>query len=379
MIKYVKNENHTVTLTMSEDMFEENYCFCADCGKVVFINDATRLDGEYYCDDCLTTCDVCGCVIRTADAYHTDDSSGDICHDCYLNDCWQCDDCRSRFRYEDSLFEVDGRWYCSDCYENHRPIINSYHTMKNSGNITFYGDEKQEGVLFIGVELEVDSKQSFDRDEVALELQSYFGDFIEYENDGSLYHGIELISHPATLDYHLDMMPTYREAFQFLLKNGITSHDVGTCGLHHHISRKYFGDKEDSSIAKILYLSEKFRGELMKFSRRTEDQAADWCRSRKQNYRTEAGWIKKAVKESKQNPEYQSRYLAINLTNKHTIELRLFRGTLNADTFEATLRFTARLAKLCRDTRAIDLAKMSFLDILGDDPVILKYWNRVKY
>jgi hypothetical protein len=251
--------------------------------------------------------------------------------------------------------------------------------MKNSGDLIFYGAEEQEGVLFIGCELEVDSRHSFDREEIASQLKEHFGDFVEYESDGSLYHGIELITHPATLDYHLELMPTYREAFQFLLENGITSHDVGTCGLHHHISRKFFGDKEDSSIAKILYISEKFRRQLMKFSRRTEDQAADWCRSRKQNYHTEAGWIKKAVKESKQNPEYQSRYFAINICNKHTIELRLYRGTLNADTFEATLRFTARLAKLCRDTRAVDLAKMSFLDILGDDPVILKYWNRVKY
>ena len=155
------------------------------------------------------------------------------------------------------------------------------------------------------------------------------------------------------------------------------SHDVGTCGLHCHLDRLFFGKKEDSSIAKMLYLFEKFRPELMRFSRRTEEQISSWCRSRKQNYDGTAGWIKKALIDSKYSYNYQNRYYSINLTNSETIEIRLWRGTLKPETFEATLKFTARLAEFCKHTRSVDLAKMTFDDLLGDDPVIRSYWNRV--
>ena len=157
------------------------------------------------------------------------------------------------------------------------------------------------------------------------------------------------------------------------------SHDAGTCGLHIHLDRKFFGNKEDSSIAKLLYLFEKFRPEIMTFSRRTEDQASSWARSRKQNYGGEAGWIKKAVLDSKGYLSYQNRYYSVNLSNADTIELRIFRGTLNVQTFEATLRFATFLAKLCKNTPAVRLAKMTFEDILlsSSDEVILSYWNRI--
>ena len=62
---------------------------------------------------------------------------------------------------------------------------------------------------------------------------------------------------------------------------------------------------------------------------------------------------------------------------ENSIEIRLWRGTLKAETFEATLRFTARLAQLCKHTSAVELSKMSFDEILGDDPTIHSYWNRI--
>ena len=67
----------------------------------------------------------------------------------------------------------------------------------------------------------------------------------------------------------------------------------------------------------------------------------------------------------------------MNLTNTNTIEIRLWRGTLNPETFEATLRFTARLAELCKHTSAVELAKMNFEDLLRNDDVILSYWSRI--
>ena len=65
-----------------------------------------------------------------------------------------------------------------------------------------------------------------------------------------------------------------------------------------------------------------------------------------------------------------------SLTNSETVEIRLWKGTLNPETFEATLRFTAKLAEMCKNTTAVELSKMTFDDLLGNNPVIRSYWER---
>ena len=376
-INYVKNEDLTVTLTMSEEMFSEYFCFCKDCGELLFIRDAVRIEGEYFCSECTTSCDICGRYLRRRDAYQAVDSDYDYCEHCYNNETYRCADCGSRFRYEDDLREVEGCWYCDDCYENHRPIISDYHTMKEYSNIVFYGNADRREELHIGCEIETDSDHRVNRERIAGGVKDILGDFVNIENDGSLNYGFEIITHPATLNYHLSMMPKYQDAFEYLIDNDMRGHDISTTGMHYHIDRRYFGSKEDSSIAKLMYLMEKFNREFKTFARRTDAQCADWCRSRKQTYNGKAGWIKQAVMESKEYTSYQQRYYNINLTNANTIEIRLWKSTHNPQTFEATLKFTARLAQLCRDTRAVDLAKFTFEDLLGDDPKIRAYWKRI--
>ena len=127
----------------------------------------------------------------------------------------------------------------------------------------------------------------------------------------------------------------------------------------------------------MLYIFEKYRPELMLFSRRTKQESESWARSRKSEISNKA-WIKKAVKDSKGYQEHSARYYAVNLTNSETVEIRLWKGTLNPETFEATLRFTARLAEICKNTTAAELSKMSFVDLLGSNEVIRSYWERAK-
>ena len=364
-INYVNNEEINVNVT------------CADCGTTISIDAATCIDGDYYCRDCLCECDLCGCVIPRNDAYSTEDSGYDYCRDCFEHEMYVCCECGGHYRYEDEDREIDGRYYCDRCYEDFGPMIRDYHEFKNNGNIIFHGDENRRDALYMGFELEIDSDHHVDRERIARGLQERFGDFMHYENDGSLNFGFECITQPASLNYHLSLMPKYKEAFKYLIENEMMGHDAKTAGFHIHIDRKFFGTKEDSSIAKMLFVFEKFRPELMKFSRRTEAQCADWCRSRKGTYNTESGWIKKAVMESKGFMSYGSRYYSVNLTNSNTLEIRLWRSSLNIETFEATLRFTERIANICKHVRAIDLAKMTFNDLLGNDEVVLNYWHRI--
>ena len=66
-----------------------------------------------------------------------------------------------------------------------------------------------------------------------------------------------------------------------------------------------------------------------------------------------------------------------NLCNSDTIEIRIFRSTLNIETFEAILRFVARLAFVAKNIRAVELASMSFEELMGDDEHVLAYWKRI--
>lgn len=380
-INYVKNENQAVTVNMNEEIFNEYFCICADCGELILIKDAALIDDKWYCKNCVCICNVCGRYIRNDDLYQVADSSYLYCSECIESNTYLCV-CGQRFRYDDSVHEIDGVYYCDDCWEEHIFHIGSYHDFKDYGTIKFYGNADRREELHIGWELEVDSDQRVERERIAGGVKDILGDFVTMENDSSLTHGFEIISQPATLNYHLSMMPKYAETFEYLTDNDMQSHDAGSCGYHCHADAVYLGTgfKLDAAISKLLYITEKFRPELLKFARRTQEQADDWCRSRKERYTTEPGWIKKAVYENRGYTSYQSRYYGLNLTNLDTtgtIEFRYFRGSLVPETIEASLKLVARLMEISKTVRAVDLAKYSFDQILGIDPIVRSYWNRI--
>lgn len=97
--------------------------------------------------------------------------------------------------------------------------------------------------------------------------------------DGSLESGIEIVSHPMSLDYHCNEMPL-AQVLEEARSLRYRSHGAGTCGLHVHVSRRAFGDVEaqqEACIARILYFFEKHWEELLKFSRRSLRQLERWA------------------------------------------------------------------------------------------------------
>ena len=96
---------------------------------------------------------------------------------------------------------------------------------------------------------------------------------------GSLDDGLELVTYPMTLDYHMRYMP-WDDVLSKARSLGYKSHQTSTCGLHVHIPREAFGDthiEQECAIARLLYFVEKFWTELLRFSRRTESQLNRWA------------------------------------------------------------------------------------------------------
>ena len=130
-----------------------------------------------------------------------------------------------------------------------------------------------------------------------------------------------------------------------------TSHDNGNCGLHVHIGRAFFNAtgisrasyKAGYIMDSIICNCEPF---IVRFTRRRYSQLSRWAQTVNMH----------ACKENKsfdaKMREYRiakdTRYQAVNLENYATIELRLFRGTLNRETYYATLQLVTGLAYLTR-------------------------------
>ena len=205
----------------------------------------------------------------------------------------------------------------------------------------YYKPEPQffgEGNRFFGVELEIDGAgESNSNAAKIVDAANGPNDHIYCKHDGSLEEGFEIVTHPMTLSYHLNNMP-WPAILAKAKALGYGSHQCGTCGLHVHVNRTAFGTtqaEQEEVIARILYFFEKHWEELLKFSRRTRRQLQQWA---------DRYGLKEHPKEildhAKGNCE---RYTCVNLTNYHTIEFRMFRGTLKLNTLLATLQLIDRI------------------------------------
>ena len=63
------------------------------------------------------------------------------------------------------------------------------------------------------------------------------------------------------------------------------------------------------------------------------------------------------------NQKSAGRYHAVNLSNKNTVEIRLFRGTLRYKTFIATLQFTATLVRYAKQVTLTDIWRTTWNDV----------------
>lgn len=306
---------------------------CESCGQAFSLDQLTAFDDSLLCPDCLDTatvsCAHCGTRLWSDD--NAGDSDTPLCQSCYDRFYFTCANCGRVIHQDDANFIGEDDAYCASCFQQfHRShgIMDYYYKPAP----IFYG----KGPRFFGVELEIDEggEESINADEL-LDIANQHSELIYCKHDGSLKDGFEIVTHPMTLDYHQNEMP-WGSLLQRAASLGYRSHQAGTCGLHVHVNRDSFGKTEaqqDSCIARILYLFERYWDELLKFSRRTPGQLAQWAA--RYGYKEQPREILDHAKKGYHN----GRYSCVNLQNRDTIEFRIFRGTLKQNTLIATLQF----------------------------------------
>lgn len=369
---------------------------CADCGAVIDCEGYINADGDAICENCAEnyySCDYCDEITHRDDLVPIDGGREYVCESCADLYCYQCDDCGeyvSRFNlwsernliiccrcadnycvcedcgdviHCDDIHTVDGDIYCDNCAPLHRDVIWEYNYKPAP---IFYGELSDVVKGHYGVELEIDDGD--DKREAAVHIQDAGGDCIYLKHDGSLSRdGFEIVTHPATLEHHMQSFP-WRNICRTALDYNYRSHDTDTCGLHIHASRSLFGadrTTQDLNIAKIILLIDFWWEQfIVPFSRRNYNQLNDWAK-KPNAFITAFDSESAAIRKAKETSEYD-RYKAVNLKNPHTVEFRFFRGTLRRETILASIQFIDTLINYVSGVKLADLWDKTWKDVFGD-------------
>lgn len=350
-----------------ESCLDDGYFCCEDCGTwypeddAVEVNRGTRASG-YVCEDCAERnyrrCDDCGNYfdddhIAFSDAYH------DVCVNC--SDDWcTCSCCGEVMRVEDAVYDGNsGEYYCSDCAPTSHLHDYGYKPCPVFG--TTDGDDGLSDcyygtALTFGVELECDGGDSVDD---AVNDIERITDRCYCKHDGSLTDGFEIVTHPGTLAWHKERFP-WSEVCEASLTNGFRSHDTDTCGLHVHVGREQLGGRPVETAAKMSLIMYRLKSWFVRFSRRKgETRWAEYVRPESPLGEDKLTFLRKYYDQLRCD-----RYRAVNVRNGGTVEIRIFRGTLNPDTVLACLELVSNLALYAVDHELEDCLAVTWDELV---------------
>ena len=330
---------------------------CAVCSTGVHPDNAYQvsLSNDTVCDDCMRMCTRCEDIGTENDEYSYVDGDRwcQSCTESYANWCDSCEEWS-----EDSTYYIHDRgssWcqrcteysasYCEDCDEYNESGCDSctssrvIHDYSYRPDPIFHSTDKNER-LFFGIEVEMESRSRYtDSSEYAYQLEDM--ELAYLKHDGSLNCGFELVTHPMSHDYYKNQASDLFRVIEGLRTDyRVKSWDTQTCGLHIHISRTGFnGGAHMHRFLNLVYsnqplyeaLAGRSSAQWAKFSdvyvnADTIDENGNWNRG---SYRSFTQKI--------DNGRHSDRYSAVNTQNRETLEMRIFRGSVNGNTIKAQL------------------------------------------
>lgn len=298
-----------------------------------------------YCSDCVTRCSrrSCSNYAHPGDSYcptHLDELR--VCSQCdelerrdtmtICQERWVCEDCRDRYytsceqcgEYEFDRNIRDGA--CRACRESDDYLpssgIHSYTYKPRPMFFARMGDSSP----FFGLEIEVEAIHDDSSPERGAELaRRHCSDLIYCKSDRSLDNGVELVTHPMSLEY-LQQCTNLEELLESLGAEGFRAWKTTTCGLHVHVSRAAF--LSSSHAFRFALFHYRNVEEVARFSGRTTRALNDYARLT-HHQGDGHDWPRLTQKIRHQGNISVERYTAVNLANSSTLEVRIFRGTLS--------------------------------------------------
>lgn len=347
---------------------EEATIECAVCLTDTNVDDAvTTVDDEQVCMDCCRVCERCDDTHSINDDFEMVDDSM-WCDNCASIAANYCDGCDIRTTMHTARLQdrreywcescLDRAYYCEGCDgyyadgcdngcdddEDEPRVIHDYSYRPDA---IFHSTNKDER-LYFGIEIEVEARGNLgDAANYAHRLEGM--ELAYLKHDGSLQCGFEVVTHPMSHDFYKNQAQDFWTVIEGLRTDyKVKSWDTKTCGLHIHVSRTGFTN--GSHMHRFLNLVYSNQELYEALAGRSSDQWAkfsdiirtDYARDIEGN-RIVDEYNSYSIKTTrsfmrKLNSDYGSdRYSAVNTLNRETLEMRIFRGTVNSNTIKAHL------------------------------------------
>lgn len=343
---------------------------CEDCGQLVRARNAIKVGRNHiYCSDCVNKhakkCYICGTWYMKQSSLTTynlieNSEPVNVCNHCKarfemsLGTCADCGGLTRNYR------RIRGQLYCYNCYERHDVpnLIASYHCGHMDITKQFATTETPaEDLLCVGpeIEFETTSEPRFAVYDVN-EILNKDTQLAKFEHDGSLHNGAEIILQPCTPNWHYENAEKMQNVFKALQDNNCSykSGTRDTCGLHIHINRSFFKDYDYEN--RFCYLFQRLKDKIRVLSQRKEYSYCAFATG-------STSWDN--IFSQKQH-QMQGHGSAINCSNRNTIEVRIFRGTTDYNTFMAYIEFVRNFATLVRDNTDIaQIERTTFEDVIN--------------
>lgn len=360
------------------------YIKCAHCGEIRLSHNSKRMPGspeKRICQACYTTyyrkCSVCQNIKPKGVFQEFPMNKNDRGEVTYFS---LCDECSIKMKKCDlcgmkvpiGILQVFGpNSVCPACSE----IFTSVHRHAYSPLRMNFQKSKLEGkvtdkTLYFGFELEIESNGSWvsSREAMADILKHQAGvDRVYVVADGSLSHGVEMVSHPFTWAKWKEDQDHWASVLRFAKNKGWESDFGGvpgrTVGMHIHTSKAAWGTFQLYKMMSFMY-NPRHRSLLTLVGQREPNQ---YCRFSSED----RDYMKQLAKE-KRNME-STHYNVVNLNDKRsytmsgggaTVEFRLFSGTLEPLHFFKNIEFVYAIYCFSRDKSRKQMTEGEFLKYL---------------
>jgi hypothetical protein len=371
---------------------------CVVCNTSVDKDEVlTTSYADYVCEHCVQICDRCSEVGSVNDDFHMVDGDYTWCEPCTHRRAYWCDRCEEYNSVGACYIYDRGEHWCEHCTDNTHfceDCDNYYadgcescadntddygnriiHDYTYRPDAIFHSTDKNER-LYFGIEVEVeDSRNLSDSSAYAHRLEGM--ELAYLKHDGSLSCGYEIVTHPMSHDYYKNEASDLWDTLEHLRTfYKVKSWDTSTCGLHIHISRTGFnGGGHMHRFLNLIYsnqdLYERLAGrEASRWASFDDitsnqimyDEHGNYALDRDGDYQ----YVTKRDIASKLKGYNTERYSAVNTRNRETLEIRIFKGTVNTNTIKshidlahASVEYTRNLT--VRDIREGALSASNFV------------------
>jgi hypothetical protein len=356
----LNGDDDGTTTSSGDPVCDSCVVMCIRCEDVITCDDEFNdVEGELWCQNCTRNdahwCDLCDNYF-TGYTFGADDTSDCMCERCYENNTTYCEECDAT--------------YINGCEYNHDDDADSriIHDYSYRPDPAFQSSEGEQTRLYFGIEVETEARGT---DYGTRRVAAEFASRLEVErlaylkSDGSLECGFELVTHPMSHSYFMNDAITLWDTINKLKSDyNMMAWGTKTCGLHVHISRAGFnGGSHQHRFLQLVYNNKDFYEVL------AGRASSHWAKF-DDVFDPETG--RKSFK-NKFDRHGSDRYSAVNTNNRNTLEMRIFRGSLNPrfiksaiDLAHASVEFTRVMS--VREVRDDGLSCLKFRQYIESKP-----------